>query len=115
MLYSYVSYRAIRRALERDQRRKQPCRVPMWRLLLDEIVLMARRIGASRVAAVALVAFVCILLVEVALSSATPGPALAEPWRWLVAAVLTAVSVPVWAVVHGVRSAKRAEARRAER
>ncbi len=93
--------------MARDQRRPLPCPLPLWRLLLDEIVLMVRRIGRWKVWSVLGVAFVSFLAVEVALSSATPGPALAEIWRWLLAFALTVVTLCSWAVLYAVRNASR--------
>jgi len=40
-----AAYLATRRALATDQRREVPCSLPLWRLLWDEAVLLARRIG----------------------------------------------------------------------
>lgn len=110
MLYFFAAYRAVRRALERDQR-LSPCRrVPLWRLLAEEIALLARRVGRWRVTAVGLVVGACVLAVEVALSEATPGPAIAVPWRWLVAAVASLVAVGTWAAVHALRSSRYQDA-----
>lgn len=99
----FAIYRATRRALERDQRRPQPGQLPLWRLLLGEIVLLIKRVGRWRFTVAALAAFGAFLFVEVALSSKTPGPALAEPWRWLAAACLTLVTVLGWAIMHAMR------------
>lgn len=99
-----AAYLGARRAMERDQQRPMPSPLPLWRLVLGEIGLMARRIGRWKVWSVTAVVFVCFLAVEVLLSSSTPGPALAEAWRWLVAGLLSAVSLCCWAVVHAVRS-----------
>ena len=104
MVYVFAAYRAIRRAMAEDQGRTPRSPIPLWRLLLGEIALLARRVGRWRVWAVALVVAVAVLSVEVSLSEATPGPALATPWRWIVAAALSAVAVAAWAVVHAFRS-----------
>lgn len=104
MILHFAAYRAARRALAHDQRRPQPCNLPTWRLLLGEVGVLANRVGRWRVTCAALAAFISFLLVEIALSSRTPGPALAEPWRWLTAAGLTVVSVFVWATVHAIRN-----------
>lgn len=109
MLLFGAAYVGVRRAMAKDQRRPLPCTLPLWKLLLEEIVLMARRIGRWKVWSVMGVVFMCFLAVEVALSPATPGPALADVWRWFVALVLTAVSLCGWAMVHAVR-AERATA-----
>ncbi|WP_436792877.1 hypothetical protein [Actinospongicola halichondriae] len=98
MLLFGAAYLGARRAMAKDQRRPVPCDVPLWRLLLEEVGLLARRVGRWRLWSVLGVAFVCYLTVEVALSTETPGPALAELWRWVVAMVLTAVTLGVWAI-----------------
>lgn len=94
---------AVRRAMATDQRRQIPCALPLWRLLWDEVVVMARRMGRWRVWSVVGTAFVCFLAVEVSLSTATPGPALAEAWRWLVALTLTVLTLCGWTVTHALR------------
>lgn len=106
MLLFGAAYVGVRRAMARDQRRPVPCTVPLWTLLRDEIALMARRIGRWKVWSVMAVAFACFLAVEVALSTATPGPALAEVWRWLVALGFTGASLCIWAMAHAVRSTR---------
>lgn len=109
MLLLGAAYTGIRRAMIKDQRRPIPCDVSLWRLLLEEIGLLISRIGRWKVWTVLGIAFVCFLAVEVALSSSTPGPALDDLWRWLVAAALTAVSLGLWAVLHAVRQAREVD------
>lgn len=104
MLLFGAAYLGVRRAMAKDQRRPLPCTLPLWRLLLEEIALMARRIGRWKVWSVLAVAFASYLAVEVALSSATPGPALAEVWRWLVALALSAITLCAWAVAYAMRN-----------
>ncbi len=101
-----ASYLGVRRAMIKDQRRPAPCAVPWWRLLFEEIALLGRRVGRWKVWSVLGAAFVCFLAVEVALSTATPGPALAVLWRWLVALVLTGATLGLWAAAHAVRSTR---------
>lgn len=95
--------------MARDQRRPVPCSEPLWRLLAEEIALMARRIGRWKIWSILGVIFACYLAVEIALSSATPGPAIAEVWRWLVAAVLTAATLCAWAIIYAVRNVRTME------
>ncbi len=109
MLLFGAAYLGVRRAMEKDQRRGPRSPVPLWRLLLGEIGLLARRIGRWRLWSVLAVVFACFLGVEVALSTETPGPALADAWRWAVASGLTTVVLCAWAVVHAVRAVRRAE------
>ncbi len=104
---SSAAYLAARRAIAADQSRQIPCSLPLWRLLWDEVVLMARRIGRWKEWTVAGVAFVCFLTVEVLLSAATPGPALAQAWRWLLALLLTLLSLAGWTVAHALRRQQR--------
>lgn len=104
MIYFFAAYRAMRRALAEDQHRPPRSPVPLWRLVLGEIALLAARVGRWRVTAVAMLVGVAVLLVEVALSDATPGPALAAPWRWVLAVAVSSLAVAAWAVVHAVRS-----------
>ncbi len=103
MLLFGAAYLGVRRAMAKDQRRPLPCPLPLWRLLAEEIALMARRIGRWKIWSILGVIFSCYLAVEVALSSATPGPAIAEVWRWAVAAALTAVTLCAWAVLYAAR------------
>ena len=103
MLLFGVAYHGVRRAMIKDQRRPSPCNVPLWRLLQEEIALLARRVGRWKVSSVLAAAFICFLTVEVALSTSTPGPALAEVWRWLVASAMTALSLGLWAIGHAIR------------
>ena len=108
MLYFFVAIRAaVRRAMTEDQRRQSRSPIPLWRLLAGEVALLAARVGRWRVTAVALLVGAAVLVVEVGLSEATPGPALATPWRWVVAAVASLLAVSVWAVVHALRSRAR--------
>ena len=104
MLFFTGAYVGARRAMARDQRRPIPCTLPLWRLIFDEIALMARRIGRWKVWSILAVVFVCIFAVQLAFSTSTPGPALTELWRWIVALVLTVATLGGWAVVHAVRS-----------
>lgn len=104
-MYLFVSaYRAVQRAMTQDQRRETTSPVPLWRLLIGEVGLLAKRVGTWRVTAVLAVVAACVLSVEVALSDTTPGPALAAPWRWAVAGVITTLCLAAWAVIHALRS-----------
>ncbi len=67
---------------------------------------MARRIGRWKIWSILGVIFSCYLAVEVALSTATPGPAIAEVWGWAVAAALTAVTLCAWTIVYALRNAR---------
>lgn len=89
-----------------DQSRPVPCALPLWRLLLEEIALLARRVGRLKVLVAMGAAFASFLFVEVALSTATPGPALSVWWRWLVAMALTCLTLFSWAIIHAVRSTR---------
>ncbi len=53
---------------------------------------------------VALVAGAAVVLAEVALSEVTPGPVFDQPWRWLVAVVLSGIVVACWAIVQAMRT-----------
>lgn len=112
MLLLGAAYTGIRRAMERDQGRPRPSPVPLWRLLLDEIALMARRVGRWKVWSVVAVVFAGVLAIEISFSTATPGPVLEGPTRVLIAAAFAVVAVCAWAVLHAVRStrAERASA-----
>lgn len=110
MLLFGAAYMGVRRAMAKDQRRPIPCTVPLWRLLAEEIALMARRIGRWKIWSILAVIFLCYLAVEVALSSATPGPALTNIWRWLLAGVLSALTLCLWAVGYAVRNERAHEA-----
>ena len=104
-MYLFVAaYRAVQRAMTQDQNRQPASPVPLWRLLIGEVALLARRFGTWRVTAVLALVAVSVLAAEVALSDTTPGPALAAPWRWFVAGVVTILCLAVWAVVHALRS-----------
>lgn len=96
----------VRRALIKDQARPLPCTDPLWKLLLGEVALLIRRITTWKLTVVLGAAFVSAIAVQIALSSATPGPVLTSSWRWIVAALMTVVVLFVWAVVHAVRAAK---------
>ncbi len=104
MLFFTGAYVGAKRAMAKDQRQVLPCSLPLWRLILDEIALMARRIGRWKIWSILAVIFACYFAVELALSPSTPGPALTEVWRWIVALVLTLGTLGAWAVVHAVRS-----------
>ena len=101
------AYHAVRRAMEEDQDRPRPSPLPLWRLLVDEIGVLARRVGRWRVTWVLCVVFACTLAVELAFSDRTPGPVLDLALRVLGAAALTGVVLCGWAVVHALRSADR--------
>lgn len=107
MLLFGAAYMSVRRAMAKDQRRPVPCTLPLWKLLLGEVALMARRIGRWKVWTIAGLTFASFLAVEVALSTATPGPALAQVWRWVVAAALTTVALCAWGALHAVRSTRQ--------
>lgn len=92
------AYARLRQRLAEDQRRPIYVADPLWRLLLGEVVVLASRVGRWRVCAVAVTVAVVVTLVEVALAETTPGPVLRPPWRWLVAAALSALTILFWAV-----------------
>ncbi|MDH3302496.1 MAG: hypothetical protein OES24_18500 [Acidimicrobiia bacterium] len=108
MLLQVTAYRRARRALAQDQGRPLPCRLPLWRLVIGEIAVLARRVGRWRFSALIAIGFVSILLAQIAFSPSTPGPVLTNPWRWVAAALLAAVGLAGWAVVHAVRRTKAA-------
>ncbi len=103
MLLQFSAYKRARRALARDQGRSLPCRLPLWRLVLGEIAVLARRVGRWRFTALIAVGFTSILLAQIAFSPSTPGPVLTNPWRWVAAALIAAVGLAGWSVVHAVR------------
>ena len=107
MLYFFTAYRAVRRAMTEDQGRPARSPIPLWRLLVGEIALLGRRVGRWRVTALALLVAGSVLAVEVALSETTPGPALAAPWRWVVAALVSLLGIVIWAVVHALQRSER--------
>ena len=104
MLFLYAAYRAVRRAMERDQRLPAYSHPPLWRLLLEEIGVLAQRVGRWRVTIVVLVVGAAVVLAEIALSDMTPGPAFDQPWRWVVAVVVSGIVLAGWAVVHAMRT-----------
>ncbi len=106
MLLFGAAYLGARRAMVKDQRRPVPCTVSLWRLILEEVVVLARRVGRWKLWSVLGVAFVCFLAVEVALSTETPGPALTELWRWFSALLLTALTLGAWAIGHAIWSTR---------
>lgn len=105
MLLQFSAYQRARRALARDQGRSLPCRLPLWRLVVGEVAVLARRVGRWRFSAVFAVGFASILLAQIVFSSATPGPVLTNPLRWAAAALIAAVGLAGWAVVYAVRRA----------
>lgn len=105
MLLQFSAYKRARRAMARDQGRTLPCRLPLWRLVIGEIAVLAGRIGRWRFSAVIAVGFASILLAQLAFSPSTPGPVLTNPWRWAAAALIAAVGIAGWAVVYAVRRA----------
>ena len=109
MLFFVVAYRSARRAMAEDQCRFAYADVPTWRLLLEEVALLARRVGRWKVTAAALTVGISVLAVEVALSEDTPGPALAAPARWVAAVAASLVSLAAWSVVHAVRRSRTSE------
>lgn len=106
MILFFSAYLAVRRAMAKDQRRPLHPPLPLWRLLAGEIAVLARRVGSWRVASVTLLVAAAVLVVEVALTDTTPGPTLATPWRWIVAAAAAFVVLCCWAVVHALRSTR---------
>lgn len=103
MLLQFTAYRRARRALAQDQGRTLPCRLPLWRLLIGEISVLAGRLGRRRFSLLIAVGFVSIVLAQIAFSPSTPGPVLTNPWRWAAAALIAAIGLAGWAVVHAVR------------
>jgi hypothetical protein len=103
VLFFGVVYRAVRRAMERDQRTAPSVHPPLWRLIAEEVVLLAMRVGRSLVSGVVIVTAAVVLAVLVAFAEGTPGPSLELALR-AVAAALAGLSVIVaWAVVHALR------------
>lgn len=105
MILLLAAYRATRRAMERDQHRVRTD-VALWRLLLEEVALLIRRVGRWKVTTVALSVSGTVLAAEVALTESTPGPVLAAPLRWVVAVLAAAVVVAGRAVAHAVRRSR---------
>ena len=90
--------------MERDQRLPAYSHSALWWLLLEEIGLLARRVGRWRVTVVVLVVGVAVALAEIALSDMTPGPVFDQPCCWLVALVVSGFVLAWWAVVHATRT-----------
>lgn len=74
---------------------------------MDEIPILSRRVGALKVTSIIAVFFVVVLLAEVALNEATPGPFLTPRWRLVVAFLGTGMFVAVWTLVHAIRSVSK--------
>lgn len=93
---------AVKRSLARHQGRpvRKAERLPMWRLLLDEVVHLAR----TAVRPPWVWVLVCLVLVAgvvmVVLDERTPGPALTVEWRMVVA---IAAGIAAGFVVHRSR------------
>lgn len=103
MILLGAAYSAVKRALAADQGRGPRSPLPLWRLVIDEIVLMGKRIGRWKIVTVTGVVFASVLLVETLLTPVTPGPTAEQPWRVLVAVLVAVVALTVWAVVHAHR------------
>ena len=103
MLFFGAAYLAVRRAMERDQERPPSVHPPVWRLVLEEVALLARRVGRWLVTAVAAATAATVLAVLIALSDRTPGPSVALGWRLLVACAAGCITVALWACGHAVR------------
>jgi len=93
--------------MERDQRRPPSSYPPLWRLLAEEIGLLAVRVGRALVSAVAALTATAVFTVLVAFSERTPGPSLELAWRAAAAAVAAVTVLAVWAVAHAVRRDRR--------
>ncbi len=89
--------------MEKDQRWPPHTHPPLWRLVAEEVAVLAQRVGRWRVTAVVVVVSASVVLAEVALTEITPGPVFDQPWRWLVAAVVSGIVLAGWAVVHAMR------------
>lgn len=87
--------RALRRALARHQGHapQRAARVPLWRLLAGELLLLLRWPFEHHRARVWLPAAAVAVATVVGLSDATPGPVLALPGRLTLAIVLAAVGI----------------------
>ena len=90
--------------LVKDQGRPEPCDLPFWKLLALEFPILVRRVGPLRVGGLIVAFFVFVLLAEILLNEATPGPFLSPRWRLVVAAATTFVFVGSWSLVHALRS-----------
>lgn len=100
----YGLYKRYREGLVRDQGRDEPCDLPFWQLLMLEFPILVRRVGPLKVVAIIGAFFAFVLLAEIGLNEATPGPFLSPRLRLVTAAVATALFVGVWSLVHAVRS-----------
>lgn len=69
-----------------------------------EFPILVRRVGPLKVVAIIGAFFAFVLLAEIGLNEATPGPFLSPRWRLVTAGVATALFVGVWSLVHAVRA-----------
>jgi hypothetical protein len=97
---------AARRVLARDQGRPPDSDLGFWRLLVLEFPILTRRVGAVKVGVIIVAFFGAVIVAEILLNEATPGPFLTPRWRLAVAFCATVVFVGVWTVVHAIRSAR---------
>lgn len=110
----FASYQAAKRALMKDQGRAETSDISMWRLLVAELPILSRRVGAVRVTSIVVVFVGLVIAAEVALSEVTPGPWVSPRWRVVLAIAATALFVLVWTLVHAARSVDRRAPRNRE-
>ncbi len=106
MLYFLsAAYLGTRRALARDQGKREADGEPIGRLLVGEVSLLSSRVGLWRVTTISLLFFAFVLISEVVLTGLTPGPVLTVRWRVAIALAATIMFLGAWAVIHAIRSA----------
>lgn len=100
-----ATYLGAKRALVRDQGKKPPSEEKFGSLLLGEIPILIKRIGRPRFFSILMIYLVVVVVGEIVLIDATPGPVLSPRWRIVVAIGLTLLIAAFWLVIHAVRSA----------
>jgi hypothetical protein len=103
VLFLVVAYRRLRRALEDDQRVRPSSHPPLVVMLLEEVVVLARRVGRWRVGTTAATVVALTVVVQVVFADWTPGPVLDWTWRLAVSGVVSGVAIVTWAAVHALR------------